>query len=470
MDKAIEKPEAYNYEEHSEEGGYNYGRNNESDLQSPPASPVADNDQEPQESGMFRSPPASPGLVDDNDEPREPSPDNDHGKKNEAEEEGPRSPPSSPNYRSDDDDEDKDEANDTAERGQDDDEGEEEEQPSGEVGKLISNIFGDESDGEGEQEQQNEGYDSHIRAELQESEEEEKEWDFDRIIESKKKERGKKKRRRRDGSIDLCSNADGQIRHVVELMKDAAAADREANNQRRPAVQKTKMLEVVRSILLRADFFEALLENDMMSAISEWLAPLPDKSLPALEIRSTLLKILEGFPNLEPGVLKQSGLGKAVMLIFKHPKETRENKIIASKLIRNWSQPIFQISSDYSAMSRDERERMDLDHLPEVKRRRVEDRLSQGSSSQKINKPEERPLGPGDKGFINRARVPQKSTAAYIIRPKPKVEYTGPIRGNSKSSSNSRFDKAAREFKERTKSSKSQRAIGVSIEGRKMEI
>lgn len=278
-------PEAYNDEEHSGEGGYNYGQNEGSDLRSPPASPVADNDQEPEESGIFRSPPASPGLeVGDNDEPREPSPDNDRGKKNEAEE-GPRSPPSSPNYRSDDDDEDKDEANDTAERGQDDDEGEEEEQPSGEVGKLISNIFGDESDGEGEQEQQNEGYDSNIRAELQESEEEEKEWDFDTIIESKKKERGKKKRRRRDGSIDLCSNADGQIRHVVELMKDAAAADREANNQRRPAVQKTKMLEVVRSILLRADFFEALLENDMMSAISEWLAPLPDKSLPALEIR-----------------------------------------------------------------------------------------------------------------------------------------------------------------------------------------
>lgn len=252
-------PEAYN--------------NEESDLRSPPASPApdSDNDKEPEESDVFRSPPASPALrPEDNDEPRD------------AGEEGPRSPPGSPNYQSDDDEE-KDEPNDTVERGQDDDE--EEEQPSGEVGKLISNIFGDESDGEGEQEQQNEGYDNNIRAELQESEDEEKEWDFDTIIESKKKERGKKKRRRRDGSIDLCSNADGQIRHVVELMKDAAAADREANNQRRPAVQKTKMLEVVRSVLLRADFFEALLENDMMSAISEWLAPLPDKSLPALEIR-----------------------------------------------------------------------------------------------------------------------------------------------------------------------------------------
>ncbi|KAE9551212.1 hypothetical protein FO519_005579 [Halicephalobus sp. NKZ332] len=432
-------PEAYNDDEHSREGEYNsehadgYARHGESDLRSPPASPGLENDeQEPEESDVFRSPPASPVPEAEDDEEHGEGVRND-GEKDEAAEEGPRK-----------------------------------------VGKLISNIFGDESDGEGEQEPQNEGYDSNIRAELQESEEDEKEWDFDRIIESKKKERGKKKRKRHDGSIDLCSNADGQIRHVVELMKDAAAADREANNQRRPAVQKTKMLEVVRSVLLRADFFEALLENDMMSAISEWLAPLPDKSLPALEIRqvlSNLLKILESFPNLEPGILKQSGLGKAVMLIFKHPKETRENKIIASKLIRNWSQPIFQISADYSSMSRDERERLDLDHLPDVKRRRIEDRLSQGSSSShRTMKPEERLLGPGDKGFINRARVPQKSTAAYIIRPKPKVEYSAPFRGSTKNTSNSRFDKAAREFKERTKGSKSQRAMGVkNLEERKSE-
>jgi hypothetical protein len=64
------------------------------------------------------------------------------------------------------------------------------------------------------------------------------------------------------------------------------------------------MLPVVKNTLMKADLFEAMLDNgfsiqhfDMMAqssnslegmitAISEWLAPLPDKSLPALEIRS----------------------------------------------------------------------------------------------------------------------------------------------------------------------------------------
>jgi transcription factor SPN1 len=342
-----------------------------------------------------------------------------------------------------------------------------------EVEQLMTNIFGEDSDDE--EEHHREEDDNEPRVVGYEDEEEDdgyqgKQWDFDRIMEEKKRERSKKRKRRKDGSIDLCSNADDQIKHVVELMKNAATEDREANNQRRPAIQKTKMLEVVRNILLRADYLEALIDNDMMSAISEWLAPLPDKSLPALEIRSTLLKILSSFPHLEPGVLKQSGLGKAVMLIFKHPKETRENKIIASKLIRNWSQPIFQISSDYSSVTREEREEFDLEHLPEAKRRKLDEQRIRGreaGGSSRLTQREEPVLGPGDPGYISRARVPKQSTSAYIVRPKPNVE--GNFQGPTKSRQNTRFDRTQRDFKERTRNTKSERAIGVSIEGRRMD-
>lgn len=80
-----------------------------------------------------------------------------------------------------------------------------------------------------------------------------------------------------------------------------------------------------------------------MNVISEWLAPLPDKSLPALEIRTDLLKILQDFNRLEPGTLKQSGLGRAVMLLYKHPRETKENKALAARLISDWARPIFQV-------------------------------------------------------------------------------------------------------------------------------
>jgi len=164
---------------------------------------------------------------------------------------------------------------------------------------------------------------------------------------ARKRAERRRHRHRRDGSIDLSTDADERIKELVDAMNEAANEDRNANIDRRPAIRKRKMLSAVKATLLRADLFEAMIDNGMMSALSEWLAPLPDKSLPALEVRSTLLKILESYPQIDQSTLKQSGLGKAVMFLFKHPKETRENKTIAAKLIREWSKHIFQVGDDY---------------------------------------------------------------------------------------------------------------------------
>ncbi|KAI6230615.1 TFIIS N-terminal domain-containing protein [Aphelenchoides fujianensis] len=317
-------------------------------------------------------------------------------------------------------------------------------------------------------------------------------WDFDEMMAKKKKERKRTKRRRRDGTYDLISDADDHIKEVVDKMTRAAEDDRKSNEQRQPAFQKQKLLPVVKQTLLRVDWFEALLDNGMMSAVSEWLAPLPDKSLSSLEIRTTLLKILHDFPNLEQGILRQSGLGKAVMYLLKHPRESKENKLRAAKLIREWSRPIFQVSpplvllcslvclqleSDYTSMSREKRYERDFNQMKKKKRRDPEDDDSQPSSSRS------QPAGggdaaadgeagsssmPGQTGFVPRARVPKPSMKAYVNRPPPAVE--GRFAGPSKGRSSNRFEIAQREFKERTKTRKARRHIGVSIAGNKMEI
>ena len=76
------------------------------------------------------------------------------------------------------------------------------------------------------------------------------------------------------------------------------------------------------------DLNEVLVENGVMSALADWLSPLPDRSLPSLDLRTKLLKKLHLFTTISSETLKHSGIGKAVMFLYKHPKETRSNKVV----------------------------------------------------------------------------------------------------------------------------------------------
>ncbi|KAK5966763.1 hypothetical protein GCK32_000502 [Trichostrongylus colubriformis] len=261
-----------------------------------------------------------------------------------------------------------------------------EEQRKKKLGNLIVNIFGEDIDedaegGHDDDDEQDEKQQEEVNQEDEDDYVQDRnkddgrdragfEWDFDLMLREKKAER-KKKRKRRDAGIDIINDDDGVIAHMVNAMKNAAKDDRHSNTERKPALKKRKMLHDVKMMLLRMDMLEAMIDGGMMSAVSEWLAPLPDKSLPALEIRTELLKILSGFGNLDQGVLKQSGLGRAVMLLYKHPRETKENKAMAAQIIREWSRPIFQLDTDFRSVSREERLQRDLEHMSHVKKRRM---------------------------------------------------------------------------------------------------
>ncbi|XP_054649428.1 protein IWS1 homolog [Dunckerocampus dactyliophorus] len=291
--------------------------------------------------------------------------------------------------------------------------------------------------------------------------------DFD-IMLARKKAMSGKKRRHRDGGTFI-SDADDVVSAMITKMNEAAEEDRTLNSQKKPALKKLTLLPQVVMHLKKQDLKETFIDSGVMSAIKEWISPLPDKSLPALRIREELLRILQELPSVSQETLKHSGIGRAVMFLYKHPKESRSNKDLALKLINEWSRPIFGLTSNYKGMTREERQQRDLDQQMPQRRR-----LSSGGQTprrdlEKQLTGEEKALRPGDPGFCARARVPMPSNKDYVVRPKWNMEMDS-SRGPMKRGGMTRMDKQMRRFADIRRLTKTGHAVKISVEGNKMPL
>jgi len=290
--------------------------------------------------------------------------------------------------------------------------------------------------------------------------------DFDLMLEKKKAEK-RIKRRRKD--VDIISDNDEIIANMIRQMKEAADEDRMLNQSGKAATKKLKMLQHVIKSLRKSDLQGTFIDCGVLGGIKEWLTPLPDHALPHIHIRKLMLQVLSEFPPLEKSTLKSSGIGRAVMLLFKHPKETRENKYMAGKIISNWARPIFNVSTNFMDMSKEEREERDKRLILQNKRKEESEQPSEPKRN-KLDKDdddmENRPRRPGDPGWCVRARVPQASNRDYVNRPVSKVDAFESSRQLNTKKPLNRYEKHALKLK--AKRGNKAKAMDISLSGSKM--
>ena len=281
--------------------------------------------------------------------------------------------------------------------------------------------------------------------------------DFDAMMARKKEMMGGSRRRKMN--VDIINDNEELISVMVTKMRQAAEMDRNLNMERKPATKKLSLLDLAMRQISKVDLIEGFLDANVLSALTDWLAPLPDKSLPALTIRNAIIKWLSTLPPLSQEMLKVSGIGKAIMYLFKHPLESRVNRDRCGQLIAKWSRPIFNNSDDFKSLTKEERQERDVE-MKESGRYMTNVKNSEEDNSDKI-------LRPGDPGWCYRARVPRPSGKDYVIRPKSTKE--GEVRKNAKKRK-TRLDKQILAFQQKKSARKMKRAVTMSMEGRNMPL
>jgi len=287
---------------------------------------------------------------------------------------------------------------------------------------------------------------------------------FDDFISSLKA--GKGKRKKDDIGIDQIET----INDFKIKMDLAFEEDRAANQKGQPALSKLKMLGEVTEALDKKQLHTTYIENDLLPIIKKWLDPLPDRSLPNMKIRENLLRALMKFPPIDADELKDSGLGRVVMFLSKHPNETPQNKKVARMLIERWARPIFGIQEHFRA-DRDHEDEMEEESTQRKEERKrdsqsnsqlvdMENELNRRGSGAAVSSPSAKPGAISKDSPTFHARIPDKIALDFKIRPKSKINME-----ETKKKEKRKLEKHLVSNKV-GKGSVIKRAVGVSIEGR----
>ncbi|BGP21073.1 hypothetical protein JCM10213_007591 [Rhodosporidiobolus nylandii] len=158
--------------------------------------------------------------------------------------------------------------------------------------------------------------------------------------------KGKSKKKKQKDEEDLEMLNDEAVATLRNQMFTAAERDIEENEMGRPAVHKLRLLPKVVELMQKTALADTIVEGGMLEAVKRWLEPLPDRSLPALNIQRPLFNLLKTI-SIETSALKSSGLGKIVYFYTKCKRVDPSISRLANQLVSDWMRPILRRSKAF---------------------------------------------------------------------------------------------------------------------------
>ncbi|KAL2926415.1 Protein IWS1-like protein 1 [Bienertia sinuspersici] len=250
---------------------------------------------------------------------------------------------------------------------------------------------------------------------------------------------GKKRKKNEKSAAEISE----LVETLMAELEVVAEEDAVLNTQGKPAINKLRKLPLLTEALSKKQLQHEFLDHGVLTLLKNWLEPLPDGSLPNINIREAILRILTDFPiDLDQydrkEQLKKSGLGK--------------------------SRPIFNKSTRFEDMRNVEDER--AYRRPSVKKpankaslESKDDDLDEFSSGRKS----------GPSASRLHASRPEATPMDFVIRPQSRID-PDEIRARAKQQQmderRTKMNKKMQQLKSVKK--KKLQATSVSVEGRGM--
>mmetsp|Transcript_91 Transcript_91/g.240 ORF Transcript_91/g.240 Transcript_91/m.240 type:complete len:500 (+) Transcript_91:151-1650(+) len=284
--------------------------------------------------------------------------------------------------------------------------------------------------------------------------------------------RMKRKKKETPKAAELTQKAE----EFIAKMRDAASADAQAVKERRPALNKLKMLKETMEVLAKRELMPVLLDEDLLSVCKKWIEPLPNGSLGNVTVRQNIIAAtakMTGDKGIQSHHLKRSGFGKTVMSLYVHKSETPQLKRELKTLIELWSRPIFQKSAN---LKHKDRPRVGESGIMGIARQQ-----QKAVSSQQVASKKGMPGGRNtedlssiiSKGYkskndlgSNRVRVPYSNGFQFTVQPNHKMGTEETKRGRSIHVKEGRGDLHKRMIEKGRSVSKNHKSANISVDGK----
>jgi len=156
--------------------------------------------------------------------------------------------------------------------------------------------------------------------------------------EPKAKKPGRKK------AYEIEAEADQAAQELQKLMVDAYAQDMKDFEDNGPGLNRFTLLPTINSIMGKAYNQNSLLETGILQEIRLFLEPLPDGTLPIINIQRDLLQFMLQMP-ITIEFLRSSFVGRVVKFYATCPRITQEVQKMAEQLVSRWTQLVTRQST-----------------------------------------------------------------------------------------------------------------------------